>query len=213
MSGYDLGALQVETDQQRAKGQESYLSQEERALVGRLLGAQEDIPKSFIDWMVDAVAVNIPLIPISQVQGFRSYKQAVEDAQAAIEANQVVVTQGTVLDFGSTSSDTFTDLATAGPTLSDLADGSYILMFGAGMSNNTNGGFAQMSVSVNAASASADDCVHMGGLAGVGGSSMRAVAKTLSAGSNEVVCKYRRPTATGTAQFERRWILAMKIGP
>ena len=67
MSNLDLAA---ETQQQQQKGLDSFLSQEERAALQRMLGFPEDIPAAFQSWLLDFVAVNIPQIPISQISGF-----------------------------------------------------------------------------------------------------------------------------------------------
>lgn len=120
--------------------------------------------------------------PVSQVVGFGQFL-----VQPATD----------VLTSESTSSATYVDLATVGPSLSTLGDGKYLVFFGFVVAAGTNQGL--MSISVNGASAT--DSLST--------STARAVAVTLSGGgANTIVSKYRSPG--GTCGFLNRWLLALR---
>ena len=67
MSNLDLA---IETQQQQQKGLDSFLSQEERAALQRMLGFPEDLPPAFQSWVIDFMSVNLSQISISQILGF-----------------------------------------------------------------------------------------------------------------------------------------------
>lgn len=138
---------------------------------------------------------NPPAIGIKNILGFSQFT-----AQAA----SPVATQET------TSSTAYVDLATVGPTLTNLPDGQYIIVFGCAAANNTAGIGSRMSVQVNGTAAvDADNCLMSGaensGLA-------RVVVKTLNnSGNNTVTAKYRCGNAAATAFFQVRWLVALKF--
>lgn len=115
-----------------------------------------------------------------------------------------------VLTSQTTASDTFTDLATVGPTLTGLSDGKYFLMYSAIAANNTAGDGAAISIQINATAASTDDEA----LAQTGTLLTTLVGwtqKTLSnGGNNTVTVKYARVTG-GTASFQTRRLVAIRL--
>jgi hypothetical protein len=73
-----------ETALQEEKGQQSFLSSEERGQIQRYLNHPEDFPRDFGSWMLDFVAVNGLKIPVSQILGFEKYTRSVEAVQTLL---------------------------------------------------------------------------------------------------------------------------------
>lgn len=138
--------------------------------------------------------------PISQVVGFSQFN--------AIPATDVAATQNT-------TSTTYTDLGTVGPSLTGLADGKYLLSFGCVMYGSNDNGY--MSPSVNGSGGSDGTSAQGGGRDDATDvlpafSVMRSIAVTMTAGgNNSVVAKYRSQSATGS-DFSDRWMLALRYG-
>lgn len=185
------------------KGPESYLTSEERKALQRALSFPEDLPPRFKSWIVEHVVTNIQDLPVSQLSGFR-------------QIDQVEVSSATVTAFQSTSSGSYTNLATVGPQLTGLRSGRYIVQHGA-LLVNTGGvsGFkAFQSVSVNGAAAvDTDSCSQNVGANGDQTASVStALVKDLTAAENSIVCKYRIGIS-GTCFASNRWLIAQRIGP
>lgn len=196
------------------RGPEQYLSPEERSFLQRIMAFPADLPPQFRSWMLDYIAVNGLEIPISQVRGYENAVQKIVDK--TIQQFQSTIYTHTVSGaLQGTTSSSYTDLATPGPTLSSLPDGSYLLWYGAYIDQDADVQSA-MSLSINSASAVDLDAVK-GGVDGLSGDQVRmsisrAVAKTLSGGSNTITCKYKRITGSATPQWDNRWIIALRIG-
>lgn len=170
-------------------GDSKKLTAEEKALFQKGLANPLFFPKEFKTWLNDYLAVNIPLIPISQISGF---------TQFVFNPAPTIVTQE------ATSSSTFGDLATVGPVLSALPDGNYAIFFGAQMLAGT--GQAIMSVQVNSTTADEGDSAQTGGNNMTIG---RIILKTLtSSNNNSLTCKYR--AGAGTSNFLRRFMIVIK---
>ena len=149
---------------------------------------------AFKEYMVQYLALNQPPLSISQVFGFEQFT-----AQSATP----VLTEET------TASVTYTDLATAGPTLTGLPDGQYVIFFGSSVDNSDAAGASIVSVQINATGASDDD--RTGGTGTVAVNATRGVVKTLNAGgNNSITMKYRVGAGTGT--FGLRWMFALRSG-
>ena len=105
-----------------------------------------------------------------------------------------------------TTSSSYANLATAGPTLTGLPSGRYVVMFGF-TGGQAAGTTAFMGVEVNAVAASDDEAAK----ASVAGplSVMTCVSKTLTAGSNSITAKYKQ-TGGGTGTFAGRWLVAFR---
>lgn len=153
------------------------------------------VPKPFETWMIDKVASSGFDLPISQVVGFSQFT-----AQAA----------SPVQTSESTTSTSYADLATAGPSISGLADGAYVVFFGcvARNSSASTGGTADMSVKVNATEASDNDYIRINhdGNTSIG----RAIVKTLDGGGNNTLTARYKKAGDGTAFFEHRWMIALR---
>ena len=175
------------------KAKDQALAAHEVDLFQRALSAPlQSIPKEFETWLIDRIAVLLPLIPISQVVGFTQF--------TAQDAPNVLTQQ-------STTSTSYTDLSTVGPQLTGLPDGQYIIFFGA--NQFSVGAEPNMSIQVNATAASDDDRVVTG--AGTAAHQSRAVIKTLdNAGNNTITVKYKSNSG-GSVTFFNRWMFALRI--
>lgn len=175
-------------------------TQEDIALMQRVLSAAARnpnlIPADFMAYILDYIQTSRLQIPIGQVFGFTQFT-----------AQQDVVGLGSA---ESTSSATYVDLATVGPSLTGLPDGQYIIIFGCDAHNSATGVGSIMSLSINGVAAVDTDSCQMPDQT-KDTSMARAVVKTLSnGGANSVIAKYREGYAAGTATFTHRWLIALK---
>lgn len=162
------------------------------------LGHPLEFPPEFKRWLADYVATQVPKLPISQVFGYQL--QRVRTA--------VVDTQQT------TTSTSYTDLATTGPTLSQLANGFYLLVFGGDCSNASSAGDGYMAPSINGVAAADADGVLFSGTFNDStaiNSNLRVLLVQLDTpgGNNEIVMKYR--VTSGTGYFNMRFLHAIKV--
>lgn len=198
---------------------DKYLTQPEREQLQRLLSQPEEFPRELGSWITDYVGTNA-FLQKSQVQGLPLLNSQVQTALDTLEtlvtqvaASQITATTASVTTSQSTTSGSYTDLATAGPTVSGLDDGIYVVQFGAACWNTAGGSDgAECSMSVNGAAASSTDMISCYGITNPISLS-RSIFKTVSAGagSNSFTMKYKIANG-GTAVFEGRWIVALKIG-
>lgn len=209
MSSYDQSTKAAETQIQQQKGPEAFLSQQEREMLQRLLKFPEEIPKEHKEWITDYIAVNGLELPIGQVRGLTKWMD-----DHTVRVWQAEVAGG----LQGTTSATYTDLSTAGPSLTGMPDGSYIIIHGAYYEGDADVRGA-MALSINGGAASDTDATQAG-VDGLSGDQVRmsistANAKTLSnAGSNSITAKYRRIAGTtSSAAFNDRFIIAMRTGP
>lgn len=116
-----------------------------------------------------------------------------------------------------TSSTTFVDLATVGPTITSLATGTRALVImTCAANNNTIGEEARMSVAVSGATTLAADnnyCVLScdGPSASHYVQTSLAVVLVLTAGNNTFTAKYRSSTAGSSATFANRNLIVMPL--
>ena len=150
-------------------------------------------PADFKNWVADYVTTNIPKISVSQIMGFElwSIKSAAE-----ITANE------------STSSTAYTALATAGPTLANLAPGFYIALWGANIGSypfaaSKNG---YMGLSINGDAPTTDREAFSD--AGAFGSSAL-LDLTTGSGPFTLTAKYK--VQTTSRGFRYRWLHALKV--
>lgn len=184
-----------------AKGPEDFLSLDERQFLQRILNYPEDLPSKFRSWLVDFIAVNIPMIPISQIVGFTQFQARSE----------------TVTGSQSCTNTNYGNLATPGPTLTGISDGAYLIWFGFKTDQDADCQ-AFMSLSINGSAASDTDACQTGvdGLAGdqVRASISRAVSKSLkNSNNNTIQAKYKAVQGNGSwPSIANRWIIALRIG-
>ena len=196
MSNLDLAA---ETQQQQQKGLDSFLSQEERSVLQRMLGFPEDIPDVFKSWLIDFMAVNIPQIPISQIVGF----------------SQFTAIPSSVGQVDSTTSTAYVDLANVGPMISGLSDGKYIFIYSCVIRKGALNGGGRASISINGSNPSDDDSIQLKDLNAIEQDTTvsRAVHKTLSGGGNNIVkMKYRTFAGLSTVTFYNRSLVSLRYG-
>lgn len=147
-----------------------------------LLSHPLHFPDEFKRWLGDFVLTNIPMIPFGHIFGARQNTARSGDYVAASE---------------STTSTSYTDLATVGPLIENIADGTYLLMYGVQCR-------AHASISVNGAAASDDDSIWGEEAAPAAGRMKIVSLKNNNANSVKMVYK------DGT--FSHRWLVIMRLG-
>ena len=172
----------------------------DRELARRLL-KPINIPADFLAYIVDYLAVNIPQIPIGQVIGFEKYKGT---TTTVIQATPILVEE-------TTTSTTFTDLATGGPTLTALDKGQYVILYGALMKNSVGDlQAASIAPQVNAiAPTDPDDILSTRTTNRVGVA--KGLYKNITTSANTIKMKYRTHSGS-TGTFDDRWLIALRIG-
>lgn len=172
------------------------LTESERADLVKKLSNPLSFPKEFKNWLMDFVATNIPLIPISQVFGFTQF--------TALMAPQITTNE-------STSSTAFVALTTAGPTLT-VEPGNYAVIWGAHAGNSASVGKAQMGISINSSNPADSDTNYwaVGTQSQEQGYATKTNTYTCPLGSNTITALYRTSAAGGNAVFQDRWMLAIK---
>lgn len=171
------------------------LTDSDKQLMDRLLSNPLFFPKDFKTWLLDYIAVNIPDLPISHIFGYSGF--------APQEAPTIATGE-------STTSTSYTNLTTVGPTLAELADARYWISFGA-LCGSSASGAAQASIQINSDAVSDDDRIQASptGIAG-GASCARAVIKTLAGGTNSVTMKYKSGDGSSVG-FSQRWMILVKL--
>ncbi len=149
-----------------------------------------NVPPELKKWLEDFQALNIPLIPISQIVGFTGFTAQI----ASYNAGDL-----------STASTSAISLS-GGPTISGLPDGNYILLWGCEAWNDTPGNGSVMYVTTNGATGA-----RVVTMAYIDSESMtRGTNVSLSAGGNNTVSAKYSVRYGGTATFRFRWIIALK---
>jgi len=127
------------------------------------------------------------------------------------------IDQALVTTNQTTTSTSYTDLATAGPTVTLTTGTSALCIWGARYDDDTNAGAdGYMSVAVSGASTvSASDSYAAYGFQGFGGNNQLPLSFSykftgLTAGSNTFTAKYRRSGGTA-AGFAYRWLIVIAI--
>ena len=139
-------------------------------------------PDEFKRWLGDFFATNIPLIPYSHIFGS---KQNTARSGVSVTASET------------TASTAYTDLTTVGPEITNIADGTYLVMYGVQCR-------ARASISVNGAAASDDDSIW-GEEADPAAARMKIVSMSNN-NSNSVKMVYKNGT------FSHRWLSIMRLG-
>jgi hypothetical protein len=112
-----------------------------------------------------------------------------------------------------TTSTTFTDLATAGPAVT-ITTGTKAIALITGRFTSPAGANARMGVTVSGSSsiAASDDKATSQTVSNDDRWSLAIPYTTLTAGSNTFTCKYRTGGGTGTSTFEQREITVIDLG-
>lgn len=155
-----------------------------------------NLPSTFWDYMVKRWLRDAPVFPISQVFGFAQF--------TATSATRVSTAE-------TTTSTTPTDLATVGPSLSNLPDGKYLFLFGcAGFVPNTVNSL-YMGVKINSTEADVNNAAFCSATNSAWVPMITGVTASLSNnGSNTVTSRYWVDGSTG--HFQYRWLIALKYG-
>ena len=163
-------------------GVDTKLTEIQREDLGKMLGNPILFPKEFKSWLADFLATNIPMIPFSHVFGAKVNIARSGDFVATSE---------------STTSASYTNLATDGPGLTNLADGTYLIAWGVTSRQRS-------SISVNGATPSDDDSL-IATECGPAGARMKIVSMK-NEHNNSVKIQYKNGT------FSKRWITVIRIG-
>jgi hypothetical protein len=153
------------------------------------------MPQEFQALVIDMLQVSNLTIPISQVFGF----------------TQFIARSERVLTGETTTSTSYTDLATVGPTLTGVPPGKYIVLVSAYMFNSVGAFVQYMSPSFNSSTPVDDE----GALLSVPAADTTAATvmgfsvKTFTTENNEIKAKYK--VNGGTGAFYYRSLLALKV--
>lgn len=159
------------------------------ALMQRVLSAAYRnpnlIPQDFMAYVLDWIQTQRLTIPIGQVFGFSQF--TVNSAEVGTQE--------------STTSTTYTDLTTAGPTLDGLSAGKYVILVGAvAMDASGQGAFIAPSTGGDEAGGETQSSVF---------TSIMGVSTHALTSAGSISAKYRS-NGGGTCTFLNRWILALK---
>lgn len=157
-------------------------SQEVRGAAEKVLGNPILFPDEFKTWLSDFVATNVPLIPFSHIFGARLN---------TARSGQYVATSE------STTSAAYTDLATVGPQVTNLSDGTYLIVYGAESRS-------RYSVSINGAAASDDDSIYC--VEAVVPAARAKISSLKNNNANTICMKYIN------GSFKNRWMVVVRIG-
>jgi hypothetical protein len=167
------------------------MSPEDRELLKKLLANPLMFPDKFKSWLADYIGTNVPKMPIRHVYGFQ------------VETVRVAPTIVTAQACTSTS---YGDLATVGPSLTGLANGLYLVVYGA----TANGAIdSRQGVSINGAAVNTDEELTHSFFFGGGALATSFMTRMTSDHNNSLVTKYRIDSA-GSVNFEKRWLVAFK---
>lgn len=174
------------------------LTPDDRSRIDRLLSSPLDFPDEFKKYILDYGAMHIPPIPIDQLQGYRPTR---------VSAAEVATQEGE-------SGTSYVELATEGPVLSGLADGTYLAIYGCWVSG-TYGHMTVMGNPVSPPSSGSGDphsvYIETGGAVEYQGARLNEF-RLKNGDNNELRSFYRRDSSgAGTAYFEKRFLVAIRI--
>lgn len=113
-----------------------------------------------------------------------------------------------------TSSTTYVDLTTVGPSLTGLPDGKYTITWGAASKSSSPAIRSKMSVSLNGAAVDNTMQAYTLSTSLVGVSYQTAQTIQGQTGGNSIVCKYAMGAVGATGMWGGRYLLAIRIsGP
>ena len=170
-----------------ATPQDAALTEAEREILKKLLANPIEFPEAFKRWVADYFAQNVPMIPYGNFLGSK--------LNIAKSGDYISTTQGP-------ATSAYGNLATVGPSIVGIADGVYIVNWGATTTGGEHEGF--MGVSVNGATPV--DAEAAGSAYNLTIAQGKIV--TLKNDNNSsIVCKYK-----GTQQnWGRRWLTIIRV--
>lgn len=167
------------------------LSDYERRLFRKFYLNLLHIPKEFETWILDRYAISDSPISASRISG-----SSLGFYYASVATDE------------SRANSAYGDLATVGPSLTGLPDGSYAVVHGC-VIHSAAAGSGIMSYSINGATAADADRCQWNGTDAVSVSTIR--NQTLSnTGNNSLVAKYRSSGIGDTRNFLLRFIAALR---
>lgn len=177
-------------------------------------------------WSAPATAVSNSLLTASWLNTYLRDNMLETTPAKATEAGQMFTTSspnvisatsnsiGYVGTSQSTTSTTYTDLATVGPSITITMDAFVIIRISADLSSNNSSAEAFMSFAVSGATTVAASTTRAVGIVGTRNRKMTAYVAldgtTINSGVNTFTAKYRSNTA-GTATFSDREISAVVL--
>ena len=173
--------------------EEKKLSTEERILMQKILSNPLYFPKEFKTWLNDYLAVNIPLIPISQILGFSTFSASISTTTASF----------------ATTSNTYVT-SSSGPSISAIPNGKYIFIYGTLATNSTLDKINYFSPSVNSAVPSDNNAAIWGtNPTNIHHGVTYCFLSTLSSSNNNRIdMEYR--VDGGTGNWKSRWLALIK---
>ena len=152
-------------------------------------------PPAFKDWVADWYATNVPKLHVSQIFGFKLHSIHCADDVPAFEA---------------TASTAYGDLATPGPSLENLANGLYVVMWGAYASGATSAVNIYMSISADGDTPSGQrEMVCQSSEMAFSAGRMALVDFTQGDHTHSLAAKYKYSGTSGFFQY--RWLHALKV--
>ena len=161
-----------------------------RPLIDNIFGVSAEFLGELKTWLEQ----NPPAIPVTQIVGF---------SQFTIQSATSVNTSET------TTSGTYTDLATVGPQLTGIPDGTYVFFFGCTLETSSTTFSAYCGLELNSSSPTSELQIISNSAVFVPGVRV-SVGSLSNGGNNTVTAKYRTDGgATGT--FSNRYLHALRV--
>jgi len=170
------------------------LTEEDRDRINNLLSSPLDFPLEFKSWILDQVAMNVPPIPIEQLQGYvktRAYGNS-------SGTSTFTATSTSFADYG-------------GPSLSGLPDGVYLVLYGTKVTST----YGRYTISVNGGAGTDAESVYVETGGSVTYSGVRLKQQTLNAGAagNTIGTLMRKDSSGGAGDpvFTQCWLVAIRM--
>lgn len=177
------------------------LDAEGRDNIQELLRSPMTIPDEFKTWLLDWLAINIPQIPISQIEGYKNTVARGEQISTTVQLS------------GAYAEHTWLELD--GPQISGLGAGTYYIVWGAHFSGVVgSGGYdIQCGPSINGADPTKFiTMVYIGGEHGYPGWRAGVFEVSGNGDNNEVHLEYKYSRDGGTeAKVSHRWMHLLRI--
>lgn len=172
-----------------SKPSETVLSEETRDLMKRLLANPIDFPDAFKQWVAGYFAQNVPLIPYGNLLGAK--------VNIAKSGDYIATSEGPgPAAYGDISG------GTVGPSITGLADGVYVVLWGAVTTGGEHTGY--MGVSINGDTPT--DADSAGSLFNTSIAHGRLIT-VKNDHNTSIVCKYK-----GTQQnWSQRWLAVIRV--
>jgi hypothetical protein len=188
------------------------LSEHELDLMDKLLSNPRLWPDTAKVWIADYVSQN-SLLPIGQVQGSQALQDDIQTALDQLSALSQIEYEYVSAEVTTTST-TYVTLS-GGPDVPSLDDGTYLALAIAYAGNTTaEVGASRFAIHLNGSQT---------GVSGVEGVSFRndslkdnisiaaVVTASAGAGANTIDVRYKKSDAAGTARFESRFLIVMRV--